>query len=472
VLRRLLLFAQRSRLRPPEAIRRLLRPLLSSSGVGGDSGSLLSPWWTPLKGDRGDPPVIETAAAPRVPGPVTDSRQSSRDRLRCLIATGALDAGGLDEVATFLALRLRSHGFETAVVHCGEDLPEDGVNGRLARVLVDGAVEVVESAAVEAAAFIRAWRPDVVSAHGVPDWVLKVCDESDIPYVETLHGMHTLIGADWEHEAKRAQGVSYYIAVSELVRQQYLSRNPRFPPERIVTIPNGVDDQRRKPVDRAHARRLLGLSDEFLFVSLARYCLQKNAFGLVRAFDDVARRHAAAHLLISGRVDDDAYYAQVSAAVERSSVKGHVHMRDHCPAPSILFAAADAFVLNSFFEGWALASMEALTFGLPVVVSEVGGAREQVGEDGSRGFLVPNPLGDPLSLDWQRMRVAAFRDQANLDYIVDAMSSVVSSREEWARRRQSLQHESVERFSAERCLLQHAEVLRQAAGRLVDARRQ
>ena len=34
--------------------------------------------------------------------------------------------------------------------------------------------------------------------------------------------------------------------------------------------------------------------------------------------------------------------------------------------------------------------MEALCAGLPVVMSDVGGAREQVGLDGERGYIVPN----------------------------------------------------------------------------------
>ena len=53
--------------------------------------------------------------------------------------------------------------------------------------------------------------------------------------------------------------------------------------------------------------------------------------------------------------------------------------------PPHLLAAADGFVLDSFFEGWSLASMEALFAGVPMVLSEVGGAREQIGDDPSVG---------------------------------------------------------------------------------------
>ena len=79
-----------------------------------------------------------------------------------------------------------------------------------------------------------------------------------------------------------------------------------------------------------------------------------------------------------------------------------------CPDVSTVLAAADAFVLNSFFEGWSLASMEAIFTGLPVVLSEVGGAREQVGENGERGIVVENPLGDPGVTDWRSVTRARF----------------------------------------------------------------
>ena len=62
---------------------------------------------------------------------------------------------------------------------------------------------------------------------------------------------------------------------------------------------------------------------------------------------------------------------------------------------STLLAGADAFALEFFFEGWSLASVEALFAGLPVVLIKVGWAREQVGDDQRRGLVVSNPLGDP-----------------------------------------------------------------------------
>jgi glycosyltransferase involved in cell wall biosynthesis len=62
--------------------------------------------------------------------------------------------------------------------------------------------------------------------------------------------------------------------------------------------------------------------------------------------------------------------------------------------PSLL-TAADLFVLASKYEGYPIAVMEALSMGLPVVSTDVGGVPDTV-EEGEQGLLVPP--GDPVGL--------------------------------------------------------------------------
>jgi glycosyltransferase involved in cell wall biosynthesis len=128
-----------------------------------------------------------------------------------------------------------------------------------------------------------------------------------------------------------------------------------------------------------------------------------------------------------------------------------------------LLTAADGFVLDSFFEGWSLASMEALFAGLPVVLSEVGGAREQIDGSTARGYLVANPLGDPLRVDWEGVGMARYRPQVNRDEFVAAMKRLIADRDDYLANREALATESAARFSAEACLVQHAAVLRAVA---------
>jgi glycosyltransferase involved in cell wall biosynthesis len=370
----------------------------------------------------------------------------------------------MDEVVAFLARRLPGRRMHTAVLHATSDPSATGdPSGRLGQMLQSAGIEVREADERAASAWIQHWRPDVITAHGAPDWVLDIAERLSIPYVDNLHGMHTHFWADWRAEAARSARLSAFVSVSELVRDQYLAGNPSFPASRIVTIPNGVDDQRRATGDRAAARDRLGLAGEYLFVSLARYCLQKNTYGLLTAFAEVAQQHGDAHLVVAGRPDDIRYYRRVLRLRDSLPCADRIHLRDHVTTPAELLAAADGFVLDSFFEGWSLASMEALFAGVPVVLSEVGGAREQIGDDRTRGHVVTNPLGDPLQVNWDAAGEARYQPQANRDELAAAMRDLIAGREEYLSHRDRLAAESAARFSADSCLDQHAEVLRAVA---------
>lgn len=469
-----LLRAQRSsRLRalvPPFARRRLVG-LISPAVAGSSDAELVDDWSRPLVPTQCAPPRLPATGfdAPRpthrngYSAPRRGAQVSpTRDGPRCLLATSSFDVGGMDEMVAFLARELRLNNFETAVLHTDALGRVGGAKGRLGRSVSAAGIEVAVLPEESGRQWLRDWRPDVISAHGALPWVLDEARVLAVPYVDVLHGMHSLFDADWELENQRNQSIAAIVAVSDLVRRQYLERTD-FPADRVIVIPNGVDAARRPRVDRARARAALGLADEFLFVSLARHCVQKNTFALVSAFEEVACRQPKAHLLVAGRPDDRLYCKQVRRLRDGLAARDRVHLRDHATDPAMVLSAADGFVLDSFFEGWALASMEALHAGVPVVASDVGGAREQLGEAGSRGYLIDNPLGDPLSVSWRTMRSACFAQQVNRDELVSAMSALVQNRERWRACRDDLAAESAERFHPARCIGEHAALLRSVA---------
>jgi glycosyltransferase involved in cell wall biosynthesis len=386
--------------------------------------------------------------------------------LRCLIVAPALDTGGVGEVVAFLARRLPSRGLETAVLCTSSDAMVDGqLTGRTALMLKSEGVEVFAGEPSQAFEWAKQWRPDVMSGHGAPAWAFDLAGRLGVPYIDNLHGLNGHVGRDWRwHSAgARSGGFLGVVAVSEMLRQQQLAVNPDFPPERIVTIPNGVDDEHFRARERAAVRDWLGLTDEFLFVSLGRHCMQKNSYGLVTAFADVATTRPEVHLAIAGRIDEPTYYRRVLQLRDTLSCRDRIHLRDHIPTPAQLLAAGDGFVLDSFFEGWPLASMEALVSGLPVVITDVSGAREQIAAEPSRGYVVSNPLGDPLRADWATSAAAQYRPQSNREELAAAMELLVANRVDYSCNRDRLIAESAQRFSSTAWLAQHAAVLRAAS---------
>ena len=396
-----------------------------------------------------------------------EGRKKNRDtkpRLKCAIATGALDVGGLDRMVAVLGRLLPEFGIDVTILYPTSSIDFAGAGEHLADTLRREGVTVIKVSERDVRAWFAADPPNVVSAHGAPKWMIEAASSAGVPIVETLHGAHSLFRRDsWSAERLRSRNIDGIVAVSQMVARQYRQAIPDYPVDRIAVIPNGIDEQYIVRSDRLQARAWLGLRDEFLFVSMARYHLQKNPFGLVSAFVDVARSFPNAHLLVAGQIHDVSYYEQIRRLRDQSGCAAQIHLRDHCMAASDVLAAADAFALNSFFEGWPLAPMEALFAGIPVVMSEVGGAVEIVGEDDKRGCVVPNPLGDPEKMDWEMMSRLRFAPQGNRRALVEAMSRVVVQGEHWRRIREDLRAESVVRFSAERCVAAHADLLKRTS---------
>ena len=465
-----LLWLQRRVAWIPAPLRRLARALLGArlEGAGAGADGVL-PAGTPGIDDWATP-LVGVAAASGIDWPASSGNHrlstdptapgGTGSTLRCLLVTDSIDASGMDEFVGFLARRLRRYGIVTAVM-IGSDDTARGI-GRLGRALAAEGVEVADPGRDAGAAWMREWRPDVVSVHGSADWPLEAAADLAVPVVETLHGMHNLFGADPADVVRRRDRLAGLVSVSEMVRLQYLALDHDLDPNRIVTIPNGVDSHRVRPVARDLAREALGLTDEFLFVSLARHSLQKNGFALASAFGEVAAAVPGAHLLICGRSDDRSYTGQVVDLKRRMPHGDRLHLRDNTSHVAALLAAADAFALDSFFEGWSLSSMEALASGLPVVISDVGGAREQLGGRVAKGALVANPLGDPLAVDWPSISAARFRPQANRQQLVDAMTGLARGTVPVATRAE-IADESLARFDDELCVRRHAHAVTAAA---------
>src|SRR4051794_40878927 len=300
--RRAMLWAQRNSWRLPRSIRRAGRKLIVGAPSSWGSNEIVDDWSKPLVPHKANSvPIVPELHLPGPPDIQPTELLPSSHHPHCLIVTPVLDAGGLDEFVAFLARRLPFVGLRVTVMctpaASGPDMKT--YSGQLFTALKREGTSVLVTSAPEVRQWLVAKRPDVISAHDPPDWILQQALSAGIPIVETLHGVPTPISTDWSREAKRSTFITSFVAVSELVRRQYLEGNRSFPEHRIVTIPNAFNDTHRPSSDRAVARAWLGLKNEFLFLTLGRHSVQKNAYGLVQGFSKVAQGDLNAHLLIA-----------------------------------------------------------------------------------------------------------------------------------------------------------------------------
>ena len=252
----------------------------------------------------------------------------------------------------------------------------------------------------------RAWRPDVVHAHGLRAGALAAIAVAFVPAAAgnkpgnkpgNTQGRQALVVT--VHNAPPAGGVTGAIyRVLELI----VARNA----DSVLCVSADLEDRMRAagarrvghavvpaaPVSltgdvsaetRAALRAEFGADPGQAIVLAAGRLAAQKGFGLLL---DAAARWGdirPAPLLVIAGQGPLAAELQARAASLGLTVRFVGHRGD---VPALL-AAADVFVLPSVWEGQALILQEALRAGVPVVATRVGGNPELTGEDAA--ILVP-----------------------------------------------------------------------------------
>lgn len=245
-------------------------------------------------------------------------------------------------------------------------------------------------------------------------------------------------GADihhWGHASATAasvrtagQAADGMLAVSQAMRDDMIAIG--MPGDRIKVHHTGVDLDRFAPVDRAAAKRALGVAGP-LIVSVGALIDRKGHHVVVEAVRDLP----SATLLIAGEGPARSALTDLIARLgltERVRLLGAV---PHADLPALI-AAADVMALASSSEGLANAWVEALACGTPVVITDAGGAAEVVTEPTYGRIVDRIPAGfakaiaallaDPPSPAQVRAGALRFTWSANTDALVDHLAGLVT----------------------------------------------
>jgi N-acetyl-alpha-D-glucosaminyl L-malate synthase BshA len=203
--------------------------------------------------------------------------------------------------------------------------------------------------------------------------------------VTTLHGTDiTLVGNDrslfpmTRFALEQSDGVtcvSRYLAAK--TREVFDVDRP------LKVIPNFVDTGRFVPTDRPTLREHLAPRRERILVHLSNFRSVKRVPDAVRVFASL-RAVLPARLLLIGDGQDR---HQAIDLAQRLGVAQDVIFLGKQDDVETLLSVADLFLLPSQEEAFGLAALEAMSCGVPVIGTRVGGVPEVV-EDGKTGFLL------------------------------------------------------------------------------------
>lgn len=153
----------------------------------------------------------------------------------------------------------------------------------------------------------------------------------------------------------------------------------------VTHVPKGVDSNLFSPHGPDH-RDARGLDGKLVVIAVGRLVPIKNVALLIDAMRLVRDRQPAAHLLIVG---EGPARSSLDRQVAAHGLENAVTFAGYQPLKELPadYRAADVFALPSQFDNSPNVVLEAMSSGLPVVATDVGGVRGFIESGG--GELVP-----------------------------------------------------------------------------------
>lgn len=367
-------------------------------------------------------PAPDQATAPFVPAvPVTAEEASPVPPVVAMLLHD-FDVGGVERFIVDMSRRLGRLGVPCAVF----------ATGRIGRLAEEAGLAGIPVHACPDATTVGRMAKDlgirlVVAHHCTVGW--ENLHSAGIPIIEVLHNLYHWQRGDDALQALRGR-VSRFVAVSQGVRE-FAIQHLGLAPDNVLHLANGVDPSVfLRP--RREAMRALRRQPEFVFVQPAQIWAAKCHHTALTAFEKLHREFPHTRLVFAGAVGDADVHERLVSRIEAVGLEGAVDIVGNLDRRGLShqYARANAMLLPSLLEGFSIATLEALYFGLPMILTDIGGAREVI-EDEDVGILVPPPCA-PSELTPEKVRLHGASDDAgHAEAVLAAMRRMVEDRQAW-----------------------------------------
>ena len=310
--------------------------------------------------------------------------------LRVLIVVDSLNVGGAERHVVDLALALHREGHAVTVAcsvpgSLAEPLEAARIPVRpLLGRIVKRRVSLPYARALRK--LLERERFDLVHAHIYASAAASALATAGtgVPVVITEHtealwqGRGGQLFSRWMYRR-----TSRVIAVSDAIRRRLVERDG-VPPDKITLLPNSVPPVRQAHGDAMPLPADLGGEGPVVGV-VARLQPEKGVASFLTAASHVARELPEARFVVVG---DGPLRGELLGLAEELGVRDQVHFLGFRPDAQALLELMDVVAVPSVSEGTPLIVLEAMSAGVPVVASRVGGIPGQI-RPGREGLLVP-----------------------------------------------------------------------------------
>lgn len=191
--------------------------------------------------------------------------------------------------------------------------------------------------------------------------------------------------------------LTYTMVVDSQRVAEYLSGTEGIERNKFTVIYNGVDLDVIRKAEKEFGpqkwaiRRDFGIApQDKVFLSVSRIVAQKDHRLMIDAFARVAEKCDDARLIIVG---DGGLLNTLKEQVAGLNLGRKVIFTGELMDVHRFYSISDFFLVTSRHEGFCIAAMEGLAFGMPLVSTRVAGISEYL-QDGINGFFISNDPED------------------------------------------------------------------------------
>jgi len=212
-----------------------------------------------------------------------------------------------------------------------------------------------------------------------------------IPVIYTAHGFHFFKGCPITNRLiyKPVETwLSKYTDVLITINEEDYQNALKMKAKKVFKI-NGIGMEFKKyeqsNESKHDIRESLGLKDsDFVIVTVAEFIKRKNYSTMLKTIEELKNRGSNVKFLICGRGREE---QEIKNTIKEFGIEENVNLLGYRKDINRILSCADLFMLASFQEGLTLSVIEAMSYSLPCIVSDVRGNRDLI-VDGKGGFVV------------------------------------------------------------------------------------
>ena len=253
----------------------------------------------------------------------------------------------------------------------------------------------------------------------------------EIPIVTTLHGTDiTLVGSHPFYNPAVTFSINHsdrVTAVSESLKNDTI--NLFDIKKKIDIIPNFVDINKIKNIEKPCERNLLAKKEEKILTHISNFRPLKRIFDVISIYEGVAKQ-VKSKLMMVGEGPEKIKAIQY---VKENKLEDKVLFLGNSNEIDKILCYSDLFLLPSEKESFGLSALEAMANGVPVISSNTGGITE-VNINNKTGFV--SKIGDVKDMTTNALTLLkdenlhqVFKKQARVQAEVFNLENVVNQYE-------------------------------------------